>query len=99
MSAQNMVITRSGSKAAQQGSSDIFTGTVHVTPRFDAAEGMGASCASVSFEAGARSAWHTHPRGQVLIVTAGVGRVQQWGGAVEEIRSGDVIWTPPAVKH
>lgn len=53
----------------------------------------------MSFEPGARSAWHTHPRGQILIVTAGVGRVQQWGGRVEEIQVGDVVWTPPGVKH
>ena len=59
----------------------------------------GFSRLTVSFAPGARSAWHTHPRGQLLIVTDGVGRVQQWGGAVEEIRSGDVVWTPPGVKH
>ena len=94
-----MIITRSGSRPTLQGPSETFTGTVHVTPRFDATDGMGASRASVSFEPGARSAWHRHPRGQVLIVTAGVGRVQQWGGAIEEIRAGDVVWTPPGVKH
>ncbi len=96
---QSMVITRGGSNAAQPGSSDTFTGVVRVTPLFDANDALRASCASVSFEAGARSAWHSHPRGQLLIVTTGVGRVQQWGGAIEEIRSGDVIWTPSGVKH
>ena len=96
---QSMVITRSGSRPTQPGPSATFTGNVRVTPLFDANESTRTSCASVSFEAGARSAWHTHPRGQVLIVTAGVGRVQQWGGALEEIRSGDVVWTPPGLKH
>jgi 4-carboxymuconolactone decarboxylase len=96
---QTMVISRSTSRPTQPGPSAIFTGNVRVTPLFDANESTRTSCASVSFEAGARSAWHTHPRGQVLVVTAGVGRVQQWGGGVEEIRSGDVVWTPPGVKH
>ena len=94
-----MVITRSGSRPTQPGPSATFTGTVRVTPLFDANETTRTSSASVSFEAGARSAWYTHPRGQVLIVTAGVGCVQQWGGAVQEIRSGDAVWTPPGVKH
>jgi quercetin dioxygenase-like cupin family protein len=94
-----MIITRSGARPAQDGPAASFTGAVRVTPLFDATDTMHASAASVSFEAGARSAWHTHPRGQVLIVTAGVGRVQQWGGAIEEIRAGDVVWTPPGVKH
>ena len=97
--AQNILITRSGSQPAQQGPAASFTGTVRVTPLFAATESTRASGASVAFDAGARSAWHTHPRGQTLIVTSGVGRVQQWGGAVEEIRPGDVIWTPPGVKH
>jgi quercetin dioxygenase-like cupin family protein len=96
---RTMVITRSGSKPAQQGPSATFTGNVRVTPLFDANDNFHASCASVSFEAGARSAWHTHPKGQLLIVTAGVGRIQQSGRPVEEIRAGDTIWTPPGVKH
>jgi len=99
MEGQTMVITRSGSKPPQQGPSATFTGNVRVTPLFDANDSFHASCASVSFEAGARSAWHTHPKGQLLIVTAGVGRIQQSGGPVEEIRAGDTIWTPPGVKH
>jgi 4-carboxymuconolactone decarboxylase len=97
--AQTMVIMRGGSRAVQQGPVATFTGTVRVTPLFDASESSPLSGASVSFDAGARSAWHTHPRGQMLIVTAGSGRVQQQGGAVEEIRAGDVVWTPPGVKH
>lgn len=96
---QTMNITRSGATPAQRGASETFTGTVHVTPLFGANDTFHASCASVSFEPGARSAWHAHPKGQLLIVTAGIGRVQQWGGPVEEIRQGDVIWTPPGVKH
>src|SRR5438067_12692954 len=99
MEAQTMMITRSGAKPTQQGPSTAFTGSVHVTPLFDANDSFHASCASVSFEAGARSAWDTHPKGQLLIVTAGVGRIQQSGGPVEEIRAGDTIWTPPGVKH
>ena len=94
-----MIITRSGSRPAQQGPSATFTGNVRVTPLVDASDNLHASCASVSFEAGARSAWHTHPKGQLLIVTAGAGRIQQSGGPVEEIRAGDTIWTPPGVKH
>jgi 4-carboxymuconolactone decarboxylase len=96
---QIMVITRKGSKASQPGPAATFTGSVRVTPLLDASENLHASCASVSFEPGARSAWHTHPKGQLLIVTAGVGRIQQWGSAIEEIRAGDTIWTPPGVKH
>lgn len=98
-SAQTMTITRSSARAPQQGSADFFTGTVRVTQLFDANDTMRASSASVSFDAGARSAWHTHPNGQLLIVTAGAGRIQQQGGAVQEIRAGDTIWTPPGVKH
>jgi 4-carboxymuconolactone decarboxylase len=94
-----MVITRSGSKPAQPGSPQTFTGRVRITPVLEANDGRHASCGSVTFEPGARSAWHTHPRGQLLIVTAGVGRVQQRGGPVEEIREGDVVWTPPGVEH
>lgn len=94
-----MNITRGGSRPAVAGPSANFTGTVRVLPLFDATESTRAAGASVTFEPCARSAWHTHPRGQVLIVTDGAGRIQQWGGPVEEIRAGDVIWTPPGVKH
>lgn len=92
-------IARSGSRPSSTGPAENFTGSVRVEPLFAATESSRAAGASVSFEPGARSAWHTHPRGQVLLVTAGVGRVQQWGGPVEEIRQGDVVWTPPGVKH
>ena len=97
--AQTIVITRSGSRPSQAGPAANFTGSVRVTPLFEAKDSSRAAGASVSFEPGARSAWHTHPRGQILIVTAGVGRVQQSGGPVEEIREGDIVWTPPGVKH
>jgi 4-carboxymuconolactone decarboxylase len=76
-----------------------FTGRVSVEPLFDSIASSRASGASVSFEAGARTAWHSHSRGQMLIVTAGVGRVQQWGAPLEEIRPGDVVRIPPNVKH
>jgi 4-carboxymuconolactone decarboxylase len=99
LEAQAMVIARSGSTPGQPGPSATFTGSVRVTPLFDGTDDLHASCASVSFEPGARSAWHTHPKGQLLIVTAGVGRIQQMGRPIEEIRAGDTIWTPPGVKH
>ncbi|HET9598455.1 MAG TPA: carboxymuconolactone decarboxylase family protein [Anaeromyxobacteraceae bacterium] len=94
-----MQITRSGSRPSQRAPAEYFTGTVRLDPLFQANEPARSSGSYVTFEPGARSAWHTHPLGQVLIVTAGVGRVQRWGGPVEEIRAGDVIWTPPGVKH
>jgi quercetin dioxygenase-like cupin family protein len=99
MNAGTMVITRDGSTPAVPGASATFTGSVRVTPLLDASDNLHAACASVSFEPGARSAWHTHPKGQLLIVTAGIGRIQQAGGRIEEIRAGDTIWTPPGVKH
>ena len=92
-----MEITRAGSQASTRGSSDYFTGTVRVDPLFQAP--ARASGAAVTFEPGARTAWHTHPLGQTLVVTAGFGRVQRWDGPVEEIRPGDVIWVPPGEKH
>ena len=97
--AQSMVITRAGSQASSKGPAQNFTGSVRVDPLFAPQGPSPTSGAAVTFEPGARSAWHTHPAGQVLVVTAGVGRIQQWGGKVEEIRPGDVIWTPPGVKH
>lgn len=97
--AQEMVITRAGGQASSRGPAQYFTGNVRIDPLFGAKAPSTAAGAAVTFEPGARSAWHTHPAGQVLIVSAGVGRVQQWGGAVQEIRPGDVIWTPPGVKH
>jgi quercetin dioxygenase-like cupin family protein len=98
-SAPDMTIARAGSQASVKGPAASFTGGVRVDPLFAPHAPSTASGAYVTFEPGARSAWHTHPAGQVLIVTAGVGRVQRWGGKVEEIRPGDVIWTPPGVKH
>jgi quercetin dioxygenase-like cupin family protein len=97
--APDMTIARAGSQASIQGPATNFTGSVRVDPLFAPHAPSTSSGAYVSFEPGARSAWHTHPAGQVLIVTAGVGRVQRWGGPVEEIRPGDVVWTPPGVKH
>jgi quercetin dioxygenase-like cupin family protein len=97
--AHEMVIARAGSQASYKGPAQYFTGSVRVDPLFGAHAPSTTAGAAVTFEPGARSAWHTHPAGQLLIVTAGVGRVQQWGGKVEEIRPGDVIWTPPGVKH
>src|ERR687890_1024145 len=94
-----MNITRSGAHPSGNGPAEWFTGTVRIDPLFAAQAPARAAGNAVTFEPGARTAWHTHPLGQVLIVTAGVGRVQQWGGPVEEIRPGDVVWTPPGVKH
>jgi quercetin dioxygenase-like cupin family protein len=95
----SLTINRRDARPVQQGPADWFTGTAHIEPLFAASAKSRAAGASVSFEPGARTAWHTHPRGQVLIVTAGIGRVQRRGGPVEEIREGDVIWTPPGVEH
>lgn len=94
-----MRISRRAERPTQPGPAAYFTGTVRVTPLFDATPASRVSGASVTFEPTARSAWHTHPLGQRLVVTAGTGRVQRWGGPVEEIREGDVVWTPPGVKH
>jgi quercetin dioxygenase-like cupin family protein len=94
-----MDIQRIGSQASMKGPSDWFTGTVRIDPLFPAHDPARAQGASVTFEPGARTAWHTHPLGQTLIVTAGCGRAQRWGGPVEEIRPGDVIWFPPGEKH
>jgi quercetin dioxygenase-like cupin family protein len=98
-SSQTVGITRCGSLPSGAGPADWFTGTVRVDPLFSPADPARASGALVTFEPGARTAWHTHPLGQTLIVTAGCGRVQQWGGPVEEIRPGDVVSIPPGVRH
>ena len=92
-------ITRSGSQPSSKGSAEYFTGSVRIEPLFEAKDSTRAVGASVTFEPGARAAWHIHPRGQTLIVTAGTGWVQQWDGQIEEIRQGDVVWIPPATKH
>ena len=94
-----MDITRAGSQPSGKGPSDWFTGTVRIDPLFTAPDPARAGGALVTFEPGARTAWHTHPFGQTLIVTAGVGRVQHEGGPVEQIRPGDVVWFPPGEKH
>ncbi|WP_224369435.1 (R)-mandelonitrile lyase [Hyalangium versicolor] len=96
---QHLVITRAGAQPSSQGPAANFTGSVVVTPLFAATEHTRASAASVAFQPCARSAWHTHPAGQTLVVTSGVGWIQEWGGSKREIRAGDVIWTPPGVKH
>ena len=92
-------INRAGSQAAMAGPADYFTGRVRVDPLFVASDELNASAAYVSFEAGARSAWHTHPAGQRLVVTSGIGLVQEWGKPVQQIRPGDVIVCPPGIKH
>lgn len=94
-----MKITRNGSQPSTKGSADWFTGNVRVDPLFTAPDPARVRGSSVTFEPGARTAWHTHPLGQTLIVTAGVGRAQREGGPIEEIRPGDVVWFPPGEKH
>jgi len=96
---ERITITRSGSQPASKGSADYFTGSVVVDTLFKTNEPARTSGGRVTFEPGARTAWHTHPLGQTLIVTAGTGRVQRWGDPVEEIRQGDVVWIPPRQKH
>lgn len=99
-----MDIIRNGSRPSQKGPAEWFTGAVRIDPLIDvppsaAPEQDRLAAASVTFEPGARTAWHTHPLGQTLIVTTGCGRAQRWGGSVEEIRPGDVVWFPPGEKH
>ena len=94
-----MDIVRNGSRPSTKGSADWFCGIVRVDPLFQATAPARASGASVTFEPGARTAWHTHPLGQALIVVSGLGRVQREGGPIEEIRPGDVIWFAPNEKH
>ena len=94
-----MDINRSGSRPSGKGPAEWFTGTVRIDPLFEAPEPARARAASVTFEPGARTAWHTHPLGQALIVTFGLGWVQRWGSPIEEIRPGDVIWFAASEKH
>ncbi|HTI87148.1 MAG TPA: cupin domain-containing protein [Alphaproteobacteria bacterium] len=94
-----MPITRSGSRPSDKGSVDWFTGTVHVEPLFQTPAPAQVVGASVSFEPGARTHWHTHPLGQALIVTGGQGWHQCWGEPVEEIHPGDVVTCPAGTKH
>ena len=94
-----MEVKRSGSQASAKGPSDWFTGTVRIDPLFQAPDPARVAGASVTFEPGARTAWHTHPLGQTLIVTVGCGWAQREGGSIEEIRAGDVVWLSPGEKH
>lgn len=94
-----MDIKRAGTQASQQGPADWFTGTVRIDPLFSAPQPARAAGSAVTFEPGARTAWHTHPLGQTLIVLSGAGRVQREGGPIEDIRPGDVVWFAPGEKH
>ena len=94
-----MNITRSGSQPTNPGPAEYFTGAVRIDRLFEAPTPARVRVASVTFEPGARTAWHTHPLGQTLIVTAGCGRAQREGGPIEEIRPGDVVWFAPNEKH
>lgn len=94
-----MEIKRAGSRPSGKGPADYFTGSVRLDPLFQASEPARVAGAHVTFEPGARTAWHTHPLGQTLIVTSGLGWAQREDGAVEEIRPGDVVWFPPGEKH
>jgi quercetin dioxygenase-like cupin family protein len=94
-----MDITRSGSQPSGKGPAEHFTGAVRMDPLFQAPDPARSVGLSVTFEPGARTFWHSHPLGQTLIVLAGCGRVQRWGGPIEEIRAGDVIWFLPGEKH
>jgi len=94
-----LTISRNGSQASAKGPADYFTGTVRVDPMFSPNDQARLSLANVTFEPGARTAWHTHPWGQVLVVSAGSGRIQALGGPVQEIRPGDVVWIPAGLKH
>ncbi len=94
-----MDIRKSGSEPSGKGPAEWFTGTVRIDPLFTSPEPARANAAHVTFEPGARTAWHTHPLGQTLIVTSGRGLVQRWGGPIEDIRPGDVVWFAPGEKH
>jgi 4-carboxymuconolactone decarboxylase len=96
---QMIKIARKGSQPSRQGPAENFTGSVRVDPLFQPNAQVRAAGSLVTFESGARTAWHSHPLGQILIVTAGTGRVQRWGDPVDEIRQGDVVWIPPGQKH
>jgi len=97
--AQTLAVTRGGSRPVRQAPAENFTGAARVEMLFETLEPLHASAGSVTFEPGARTAWHSHPAGQILIVTAGTGRVQRWGDRIEEIRLGDVVRIPPGQKH
>lgn len=94
-----MEIKKVGSRPSGKGPEEYFTGSVRIEPGFEAPEPARVRSAIVSFEPGARTAWHTHPLGQTLLVTSGSGRAQVWGGPLQEISAGDVVWFPPGEKH
>ena len=94
-----MTITRAGTQPSNKGPADWFTGTVRIDPLFTAPAPARVAGAAVTFEPGARTAWHTHPLGQTLVVVSGLGRAQRAGGEIEEIRPGDVVWFAPGEKH
>ncbi len=94
-----MEIKRAGSQASTRGPADWFTGTVRIDPLFSAPAPARVAGACVTFEPGARTAWHTHPLGQTLVIVSGLGRAQREGGPIEELRPGDVVWFPPGEKH
>lgn len=94
-----ITVEPAGAQSSTEGSAEFFTGRARVDARFQGAEGARVSGGIVTFEPGARTAWHTHPMGQTLIVTSGVGMVQQAGRAIQIIRPGDTVWIPPGVKH
>lgn len=96
---KTLTITRAGSQPSQKGPTEYFTDSVRIDPLFNPETPSDLMCAHVTFEPGARTAWHAHPRGQTLLVTSGAGRVQTWGGKVEEIRPGDVVRIPAGAKH
>jgi quercetin dioxygenase-like cupin family protein len=95
----DMEIKRSGAEPSRKGPAEWFTGTVRIDPLFQAPAPARVSGATVTFEPGARTAWHTHPLGQTLLIVSGVGWVQREGGAIEQVRPGDVVWFPPGLKH
>jgi quercetin dioxygenase-like cupin family protein len=97
--ASRVTVTRSGSQPAATGQAEYFTGAVRIDLQFQRNDPARVTGAIVTFEPAARTAWHTHPLGQTLIVTAGTGLVQQWGEKVQEIKQGDVVWIPPGIKH
>ncbi|HEU5182253.1 MAG TPA: cupin domain-containing protein [Candidatus Polarisedimenticolia bacterium] len=94
-----MEITQSGARTTNQGQADYFTGSVSIQPLVQAAEPARVVVVNVTFEPGARTAWHTHPLGQTIIVTEGYGLAQSWGGEIQDIRPGDTVWFPPGEKH
>lgn len=94
-----MEIKRNGSQPSGKGAAEWFTGAVRIDPFHNAPSPARVGCAAVTFEPGARTAWHSHPLGQTLVVIAGCGRAQRWGGPLEEIKPGDVVWIAPGEKH